>query len=347
MKWNKDFNGGYYSEVIQYQYYNTNIGAFLRGLSQINERYINQAIETAFNDIINLRTAVGAGLDMWGKVLGFPRYIPVEDDTPKDWKNFNFYDSYFKKLKFKNYSDIKFLGLPDFNYRLILLLLKAQQSITPNIKAIELLVNEIFKTLKISIIVKDTQDMSWITYVFKQEIPEWLGWILKHYDILPRPAGVGATFIVDLKKPLSFDRYDLELNKEITNFYYGNFSSGNQSTNQNQNPDDGSSNGNTNGDDYISPTLLDLMNKIGEGFQKYNLETDPSQPARFNKEGGLYFEGIFTNISNYVKNNKLSKQEIDIGQGIAQSSDYYNSTLLQPFNLPLITPTDDGFFVMK
>lgn len=346
MKWNKDFNGGYYSEAIQYQYYNSNIGAFLRGLSQINERYINQAIETAFNDIINLRTAVGAGLDMWGNVLGFPRYIPVEDDTPKDWKNFNFYDSYFKKLKFKNYSDVKFLGLPDFNYRMILLLLKAQQSITPNIKAIDMLVNEIFEKLKISVIVKDTQDMSWITYVFKQEIPEWLGWILKHYDILPRPAGVGATFIVDLKKPFSFDRYDLELNKEITNFYYGNFSDGN--FDKNQNPDDGSGGGGSISDpNYISPTLLDLMNKIGEGFQRYNLETDPSKPPRFGKEGGVYFEDIFAKISNYVKNNKLSQQEIDMGQGIAQSADYYNSTLLQPSNLPLITPTDDGFFIMK
>lgn len=228
MNFDKNFNNNFYTEALQYQYYNSNIGEFLKGVGRVSEVFINQAIESLFNDVVNLRTATGAALDMWGRRLGFSRFIPTDTDTPKDYKNFNFYDMYFNKVKF-NDSNMHYVGLPDFNYRIILLLLLAQQSITPNIKAIEDLVNEIFKKLNISIIVKDTTDMSYVTYIFKKEIPEWLGWIFKNYDVFPRPAGVGASYIVDLRKPFSFDRDDIALNKEITNFYYGNFTEKTQS----------------------------------------------------------------------------------------------------------------------
>lgn len=341
MRWNKDYNGGYYVDSIQYQYYNTNLGEFLRGVRDINERFINQAITTAFNDVVNLQTAVGAGLDMWGKVLGFPRYIPIDGETPKDWKNFNFYDTYFKKLKFKNYSDVAFVGLPDYNYRLILLLLKAQQSITPNIKSIDLLVNEIFTQLEINIIVKDTTDMSYITYIFKKEVPDWLGWILKHYDILPRPAGVGANFMVDLRRAFGFDREDIELNKEITNFYYGNFKNANAGVQDGSVPPDPSS------DEYISPELFKLFNSIGEAFQKYNKQEDPSQPPIFDKEGAQAFYKILKGISDYGKNHSLTKGEEMTINGVTLAADYYNDSILKPFNLPLITATDDGLFEMK
>ena len=76
-----------YNQInIQNQYDGTNIAELLNGIKDIRKRYIEQAIYQ-FRRAIDLRTASGDVLDMWGRLLNFSRYIPITENNEHLFKN--------------------------------------------------------------------------------------------------------------------------------------------------------------------------------------------------------------------------------------------------------------------
>ena len=66
---------------IQDQYKNTNIETLINGLADLYDKLITQPLNDFYNNIYNLDTASGIGLDLWGEKLNFPRTIKYIDET--------------------------------------------------------------------------------------------------------------------------------------------------------------------------------------------------------------------------------------------------------------------------
>ena len=73
------------------------------------------------------------------------------------------------------------------------------------------------------IFIGDRQDMDFITYYFREEIPQWLNWILTKYNILPRPVCVGTKFQSASWKIFGFITSDPNYNSKISAFFNAQF----------------------------------------------------------------------------------------------------------------------------
>lgn len=210
--------------IIQEQYKNTNLELFLNELNKVFDKHTVNLISKIHKDIINIDTAIDYGLDLWGKLLGFPRYVPVPANSGEVKSlYFNFIKKDFYKLQFfKENDNFTYMRLDDSNYRIILkcLLLKLSQDCTyPKINEY---INYLFGFFGGTSFVQDSQNMRFTTYVFRFEIPEWLKFVIDKYDILPRPAGVGMNYIESTAYYIGFQgqsNYYKTGKRDITNFY--------------------------------------------------------------------------------------------------------------------------------
>ena len=69
---------------LQNQYQGTNIETLINGLADLYNKLITQPITDFYNNIYNLDTASGIGLDLWGEKLNFPRTKKYIDETEKE-----------------------------------------------------------------------------------------------------------------------------------------------------------------------------------------------------------------------------------------------------------------------
>lgn len=172
---------------IQAQFRETNIEKLLNGILDIKKKYFYNAYKSLILDNLSLTSAKSIGLDLWGNLLHFNRFIPSNPDD--DYQYFNFNNKNFYKLIFYNPNKPTYSQLGDENFKQILILLYQGQFIYPAIPNINVFVQEIFNKYG-KVVVKDTFDMSFQVFVFNEKIPDWLKWIFSNYDVMPRPAGV-------------------------------------------------------------------------------------------------------------------------------------------------------------
>lgn len=180
---------------VQAQYRDTNIKVLIEGIADIKKRYLGKGLESLQNDNLSIATAKEDGLNMWGFLLHFSRYIPT-DPSSNDINYFNFNNKNFRRLQFVNPNNPSYGTLTDDIFRKMLLLIYQQMFVVNTIPNINNFINDFFDGFD-KIEVRDTLDMSYQVYVFYNDgnFPVWLKWILDNYDILPRPAGVGAKYI--------------------------------------------------------------------------------------------------------------------------------------------------------
>lgn len=228
--WKDDYQSSNFSIEVFQQYEGSNIEKLLKGIQSIRDKYIEQTVKSFVNDIFDITTAIGPGLDVWGKLLKFPRYLPMPSVKPTtDIQEFSFYNKNFYKLQFKDIDEADFIKLGDFEYRIILMMLLQKQNILPNIISVTELNRAIFESLGLGLglVVLDSEDMQDIRLLASEFLPDWLDYILKNYDIILRPLCVGTEIVIDIRKPFGFYRSDaadpVESSKEISNFYYSNF----------------------------------------------------------------------------------------------------------------------------
>jgi len=183
---------------VQAQYRGTNIEGMVRGVADIRKKYLGNAIRSLFEHNINITTAKEDGLDLWGYLLHFSRCIPQDTDPIADVNYFNFNEKNFRRMQFYNPLAPNYGRLTDDVFRRFLILLYQGMFVVNTIPNINKFINEALGNVGADKIeVRDTFDMSYQTYVFYNNgtLPAWLKWILNNYDVLPRPAGVGATYI--------------------------------------------------------------------------------------------------------------------------------------------------------
>lgn len=183
-------------DEVQAQYRDGNIKELIQGIANIKKKYIENALLSLKNDNLSITTAKQDGLDLWGQLLHFYRYIPTDPSTDDGIQYFNFNDKNFRRLQFLNPNKPNYGRLTDDVFRRILVLLYQGMFIVNTVPNLNKFVNQFFEGFD-KIVVRDTLDMSFVVYVFEgsNPMPIWLKWILSNYDILPRPAGVGSAYI--------------------------------------------------------------------------------------------------------------------------------------------------------
>lgn len=215
------------SDDIQAQYRNSNIKALIDGIVDIKTRYLKKGLESLQNDNLSLSTAKQDGLDMWGVLLHFSRYIPQDTSGTTGIQYFNFNNKNFVRLQFQNPNNPSYGTLTDDILRKMLLLIYQQMFIINTIPNINIFINNFFDGFD-KIEVRDAFDMSYEIYVFYNDgtFPIWLKWIFDNYDVLPRPAGVGSRYID--RQPLR--RFGFAPDGTTNPWYFeniGNFSNSN------------------------------------------------------------------------------------------------------------------------
>lgn len=158
-------------------YKNTTTEKLANGLVSLFDKLVIKEVDNYKNLFYNIDTANSDGLDLWGKFLKFPRYVTTDEGYER---------------------------LEDAQYRIILKAKALQLTRPPTISGINKSINDLFGALDIICYVLDTQDMSFVTYVFVDLLPDWLSNIFEKYDVLPRPAGVGVAIAEAERRYIGF-----------------------------------------------------------------------------------------------------------------------------------------------
>lgn len=158
---------------IQNQYQGTNIETLLNRLADLYNKLITQPVQEFYNNIYNLETAAGIGLDIWSEKLNFPRTIKfIDADTGVETSK----------------------TLDDNEYRLILKVLSLKFYTKMTVPGINKTLKELFSFYDVQAYTVDNQDMTYVNYVFLWEMPEYLKQAFNNYDLLPHPLAVGIRY---------------------------------------------------------------------------------------------------------------------------------------------------------
>lgn len=153
-------------------------------------------------NVWDVYTAVGFGLDIWGRIVNIPRTITIPDATDyfgfdealPDAEPFNQAPFYSGPRGGTLYT------LTDDAYR-VLILTKALANISSFTgQSMNALLNFMFNgqgTTRGSCYVLETSTPMQIQYVFNFALQSWETAVLEQASLMPRPAGVGITITVN------------------------------------------------------------------------------------------------------------------------------------------------------
>lgn len=159
--------------------------------------YVDQTtdFDAFFDDVFNIDTAVGHGLDVWGRILGVSRVIQVpggqsylgfEEQLP-DSEGFENAPFFAGQAVTDNFT------LTDDAFRLLLLAKAAANICDGSVAAINQLLLNLFPN-RGNCYVTDGHNMT-MTYTFEFELTPAELVIVSNGNVLPRPAGVSASVV--------------------------------------------------------------------------------------------------------------------------------------------------------
>lgn len=167
-----------------------------------------------YRDVFNLETANDFGLNVWAIILGQNIYVnsssSILDKVP-----FGFGDDHanFNNGNFASDTGTTY-QLPTESARILLRLRYFQLTSVGAVPEINRMLKYVFKNYGLAY-VEDNLDMT-MRYVFTFPLNSDLLYIFNNFDVLPRPAGVGSTFIQGDVKFFGFG-------EPHANFENGNF----------------------------------------------------------------------------------------------------------------------------
>ena len=190
-----------YERTIQSQY---GTSPHIIGLIQKFAERIDPTvdIETFYRDYFDPRTAAGAGLDIWGKIVGASRYIEVDSYDyfgyeGQNLKAFNQAPYYTEKGATNLYK------MSDDAFR-ELIFLKAFANISDaTLPSIKFVINKIFPNGATAI---QAEHMKLRVIFFSYAVPAYSFALLKRYGLFNLGAGIGwEYYIVDPTQTFGFD----------------------------------------------------------------------------------------------------------------------------------------------
>lgn len=166
-------------------------------------------------NIFDLRTANDFGLSVWAIILGVPLQTTIAPITKINFgfgtHNKNFNNGTFGAIGSTN------VNLTTDQKRLLLQLRHFKLVSRCTIPSINRMLSNLLGN-QIKMYALDPLNMKYIIYVFSTPPSSQLSFILKNFDVLPRPAAVGIKFRVATAKIFGFGTHN-------KNFNNGSFSS--------------------------------------------------------------------------------------------------------------------------
>jgi hypothetical protein len=185
-----------YQQTILSQYVNSPV---ITGLIDYTNQWIDPSVDIGnfYSYVWDVLTAQGFGLDIWGRIVNVPRTISIPatqiyfgfDEALPNAQPFNQAPFYAGPQKGTLYT------LTDAAYR-VLILTKALANISsftaPSVNALlQFMFNGRGSCYVLEISVMQ------IEYVFNFALQSWEAAILQQPSLMPRPAGVGVTIVVN------------------------------------------------------------------------------------------------------------------------------------------------------
>lgn len=165
-------------------------------------------------DVFDVDTATEFGLAVWGRILGVPLGVQVGDSRSKAAFGFGANHQNFTRGNFaRGQAGEQPLNIDQ--QRLVIKLRYFQLTTNGTVPEINEFMAALFEGDG-RVFVVDSLDMTFATYFFTFSPPAQLRFILEQYDLLPRPAGVGVRWQIQVKPSWGFGANHL-------NFNNGNF----------------------------------------------------------------------------------------------------------------------------
>lgn len=166
-----------------------------------------------YRDVFDLRTANDFGLTVWAFLLGVPLTVEQEGSGARPVFGFGDFNLNFNNGTFGLDGDYG-MTLTVEQKRLILRLRYIQLCSTGNALDINRHLAALFHEGPVYVL--DTEDMSLVLYVFGYVPDAQVRLVLEKFDLLPRPAGVEASYVIAPENAFGFAPYYL-------NFEHGTF----------------------------------------------------------------------------------------------------------------------------
>lgn len=167
-----------------------------------------------YRDVFNLDTANSFGLSVWSRILGVPLQVTIPGSASKEAFGFGANHQNFENGNFARARDSD-QSLTASQARLVLKLRYLQLVSRGSVTEINEWLAALFGDQG-NVFVVDSLDMTFATYFFSFQPDSQLRFILEKYDLLPRPAGVGVRWQVQVRPSWGFGVNHL-------NFENGNF----------------------------------------------------------------------------------------------------------------------------
>lgn len=164
-------------------------------------------------DVFNIDTATEFGLAVWARILNVALGVEVEDTRTIPAFGFGTNHLNFNNGNFARFSGTQALTVSQ--QRLVIKLRYFQLTSNGTVPEINEFLSVLFEAQGLVFVV-DSLDMTFATYFFTFVPNSQLRFILEKYDLLPRPAGVGVQWQVQIKPSWGFGTNHL-------NFNNGNF----------------------------------------------------------------------------------------------------------------------------
>lgn len=221
-------------ETICSQYANSpSIGQLLANMNQ----YIDprQNLINFYNAVWNVDTAVGFGLNIWGRIVGVSRVIPIpgtagafgfdNDDSPPDWQTFGSVGSPgVGGPFFSGQVQTGGFSLNDSSYRTLILTKALANICATTAPALNQLIQNLFPGRGRAYTVDGGKSNTSVggmrmTYVFEFALSSIEYAILAFSGVLPHPAGVQVSIVVIPQGSFGFE----EQGSLVEPFNFGTF----------------------------------------------------------------------------------------------------------------------------
>lgn len=201
-------------KVIYDQYRGKNVELLLNAIGKVIDANVGIIARTFETDLLSIKNSYGIGLDLWGRLVNFPRSVQFKDPD----LNVKLEDENFISLEnVDTDGTIKRGVLTDEAYRILLQLRLQTQNTLGTVPVMSAKISTILES---NIAINDHLDMQFITFYIRDELPSWLDTLLADpdLDLLPRPAGTGTKVLTSVWRYLHF-KYEGEPDKKLTNFF--------------------------------------------------------------------------------------------------------------------------------
>ena len=162
-------------------------------------------IKTFYDKVFNPLTAEGVGLDVWGRIVGASRYLPVDNED-----FFGFYGQQLNPMNqapFYNTGDTNLFRLTDEAYRTLIFLKAAANIGTATLPSIKEILTALFDD---PVLVMNIGNMK-VRVVFEFFLTPYQRAIFQTYGLFNLGAGVGFEFYqIDPKQTFGFNGSDLQ-----------------------------------------------------------------------------------------------------------------------------------------